>query len=899
MKMYKRFKAHFAPLLAALFTAIGRLKKVPKRFLNSVITVLHKKGSKLERSNYRPISLTNTDYRLVARVLAGRLGPILQNVIDPAQTAFLKGRHIGDNAMLLQVLPAWLQQQQRFALVAFCDFRKAYDTIDRKFLFKVAETLGLGDGFLAWLKMLLTDTRSAAIIEGYLSDYRRFEAGVRQGCPLAPLLYLLVAQAALSWLRSQEIGIRVESQLITAAQFADDLKVLLDGPQQIPAFVEAMSVFAAASGQHMLPEKTKLLPIGKPPTSPLPRTIHGLPVVSSVTALGLQFSSFSGEVSADWPALIESVHGRVEKIVKSRLSPFGRAFAVNGYALSRILFHTQFVGLPPHSWMKYLERLTAAAVDREICLRMPGQTGVSQKRFTHVSKELLVGHPARGGFGLLPLKEHVTARMAWWACRFLTGPEATPWICIGRAVLAHIVARSGSPSTRRYPTPRLHFLCAAGQGLAAYFGIPNGAVPAVLNRMAAALATLPRPQIFATLPPGPWCAHVPLWSNPLLLEAQSLPLERSSLDITLLAGRGLTTLGDLLRTRMELESMNSLEFSHVWHSLTFAGRPEGCPLNAIPPGVFRVLRTRDAVRGLLDKVVMEVYERLPAGWFDAAQSPGSSSTAAAEELILSSLGWQLQQRKFLLGSVTVKAGTLLQLQRKPLVHLPKLVEFAALISSETPVSQVQKMLSRMWSRPCEGRILAPLWILVLNGIPSAERLDCLTTQQCGCGAHVGPNRVHLYHECPILQPLLESIAAQFSEEWAVISPLQRHHLWLAVKPHPNLHQGIWDFVILYLIFAFDNARRNWTDRVLKHAQNRGQPSRSSRTAGSGHRPAMAAGSAMVASVSKVVQTEFQAGLADLIALNTLPKEWLNSVPLDHPFIRPDSERQIWQISLLE
>ena len=143
----------------------------------------------------------------------------------------------------------------------------------------------------------------------------------------------------------------------------------------MPAFVAAMEVFAAASGQHMLPEKTHLLPVGKPLATPLPASIAGLPVVSSVKALGITFSSYTGEASVDWPSMVNTVHSRIQKIVRCRLSPFGRAFAVNGYALSRILFHVQFVGLPGEPWRSYLERLVAAAVDREICLRLPGQPG--------------------------------------------------------------------------------------------------------------------------------------------------------------------------------------------------------------------------------------------------------------------------------------------------------------------------------------------------------------------------------------------------------------------------------------------------------------------------------------------------------------------------------------------
>ncbi|KAG7666523.1 hypothetical protein KSW81_008404 [Nannochloris sp. 'desiccata'] len=110
------------------------------------------------------------------------------------------------------------------------------------------------------MKLLLTDTRSAALVDGYLSDYHKMEAGVRQGCPLAPLLYLLIAQAVLSWLKSKGIGITVLSELLTAGQHADDLKALLEGPEEVPTFIVAMKIFAMATGQHMLPAKTKLLP---------------------------------------------------------------------------------------------------------------------------------------------------------------------------------------------------------------------------------------------------------------------------------------------------------------------------------------------------------------------------------------------------------------------------------------------------------------------------------------------------------------------------------------------------------------------------------------------------------------------------------------------------------------
>ena len=65
------------------------------------ITLLYK-GKGLDRAlpaSYRPITLLNTDYKLAARVLADRMGPLLNHVVDSTQTGFLPQRWIGDNIL--------------------------------------------------------------------------------------------------------------------------------------------------------------------------------------------------------------------------------------------------------------------------------------------------------------------------------------------------------------------------------------------------------------------------------------------------------------------------------------------------------------------------------------------------------------------------------------------------------------------------------------------------------------------------------------------------------------------------------------------------------------------------------------------------------------------------------
>ena len=70
----------------------------------------------------------------------------------------------------------------------------------------MVEELGLGAGFSRWVRLLLSDTKGAALVRGCLATPRRFEAGVRQGCPLSPYLYLLSGRRCSAGSRREVLG---------------------------------------------------------------------------------------------------------------------------------------------------------------------------------------------------------------------------------------------------------------------------------------------------------------------------------------------------------------------------------------------------------------------------------------------------------------------------------------------------------------------------------------------------------------------------------------------------------------------------------------------------------------------------------------------------------------------
>ena len=186
VEVYRRFPSVFLPLLARVFQAILQHAFLPPHFQDGLIVFLSKPGDASNPASYRPITLLNADYRCFARLLALRLGPALGQVIDGQQTAFLPGRSIWENLLLLQLLPHALRAEQRSALAIFCDFQKAYDTVNRAFLWRIMGQLGIGGPFLRAVQALNSHTYARGCVRGALSRAVRFSAGVWQGCPLAP-----------------------------------------------------------------------------------------------------------------------------------------------------------------------------------------------------------------------------------------------------------------------------------------------------------------------------------------------------------------------------------------------------------------------------------------------------------------------------------------------------------------------------------------------------------------------------------------------------------------------------------------------------------------------------------------------------------------------------------------
>ncbi len=121
-----------------------------------IITLLPKKGkNRFFLKNWRPISLLNTYYKIIAKILAMWLQLVLPNIINDDQTGYLKGRYIGQNVRILEDISFFTKQNQLSGILLSIYFEKAFDYLNWNFLYKMLMHLNFGDNCIGYVKQCI------------------------------------------------------------------------------------------------------------------------------------------------------------------------------------------------------------------------------------------------------------------------------------------------------------------------------------------------------------------------------------------------------------------------------------------------------------------------------------------------------------------------------------------------------------------------------------------------------------------------------------------------------------------------------------------------------------------------------------------------------------------------
>ncbi|KAL2610753.1 hypothetical protein R1flu_022445 [Riccia fluitans] len=190
--------------------------------------------NKARLSDWRPITLLNTCYKILAKLLTSHLQRILPSIISPQQTGFILGRNMLDNILSFWLTNDNLIQQRRSGLFLKLDFEKAFDRVEHEFLWDTMAKLGLGDQFINLVKGLTMGAQTLLNLHGGFPPRFGVQRDVHQGCPLAPLLFAISTEPLMAFLKEANVQGWIKpltfGDLAVAdfSLFVDDMGVYMD-----------------------------------------------------------------------------------------------------------------------------------------------------------------------------------------------------------------------------------------------------------------------------------------------------------------------------------------------------------------------------------------------------------------------------------------------------------------------------------------------------------------------------------------------------------------------------------------------------------------------------------------------------------------------------------------------
>ena len=349
MEFYVAFWDLLGEDLVNVFNASLEAGLLPFSQREALIALIFKKGDRLDHTNWRPISLLNVDYKLCARVLAGRLLKFFAIFVAPHQTCGVPGRYIGENVAFLRDVVELANEYNLPVALLSLDQEKAFDRVDWPFLFATLAKMGFGDNFIRWVRLLYTDVCSSILVNGYTSRPFKPSRGVRQECPLSPLLYVLSMEvvAANVHCHPDITGLRLpglSSPLPVLSLYADDTSAVSCSDHVTRGIFSFYGRFEQGTGAKLNLGKYEGVWLGSwrgRLDSPVP--INWTTAFIKVLSLYLGNGNLEEE---SWRPRINTVEKCLNSWRGRSLSYSGKALIVNALALSRVWYVASLISMP-------------------------------------------------------------------------------------------------------------------------------------------------------------------------------------------------------------------------------------------------------------------------------------------------------------------------------------------------------------------------------------------------------------------------------------------------------------------------------------------------------------------------------------------------------------------------
>ena len=264
IEFYKCFWGEIKELYLHMIEECWQIEDMPFSMKTAVLALIHKGDDKDRLKYYRPISLMNSDYKLLAFVFAERMQKVLSYIVHTNQSGYIRSRYIGCNIRNIIDIYDICENENIPGALLNIDFEKAFDSVEHNFMIEVFKKFNFGKNFIKWISILYNDPIFRIKNNGWISKPYKMLRGQWQGCPISALTFVLVVEImAISIRNNTEIsGVSIGNIEYKIIQYADDATIVLGNMISIENVIDAIKKFGNVAGPKLNVIKTKGIWLG-------------------------------------------------------------------------------------------------------------------------------------------------------------------------------------------------------------------------------------------------------------------------------------------------------------------------------------------------------------------------------------------------------------------------------------------------------------------------------------------------------------------------------------------------------------------------------------------------------------------------------------------------------------
>jgi len=355
---YKKLWNIAGPIILEAWKYSLTVGKMPPSHLESIITLLPKEGKdKKDVKNWRPITLSNCDAKIITKAISMRTAKALESIIDISQTAYVPGRSVSDNLRSNFFFKNYCRKNNVDAVLISLDAKKAFDSVDHKYIEETLVAYGFGDGFVRMFKTLYRDISARILVNGFTSESLKIERGVKQGDALSCAIFIICIDPLLRNLNNnrkiEQVKINKKngpSIKFKSAAYADDISIIckntVESVRQVFMEYERLTI---RSGLELNADKTEILNLKNNVQENFSFDYKNdsfeIKSVKSIKICGLHFcSDLEEEYQLNVRNKIDKLSNKIKQWSQRYLTMEGKVLIVKTFGLSQIIYNMQSYG---------------------------------------------------------------------------------------------------------------------------------------------------------------------------------------------------------------------------------------------------------------------------------------------------------------------------------------------------------------------------------------------------------------------------------------------------------------------------------------------------------------------------------------------------------------------------